>query len=122
MKQNHFAYLQVTLIGMGAFLGGMMTLTPECLQPLMAPPLASTMKETRNLGVEAFGRLLAEILASLCPKSVRRSEETVKHYFRVTFGALLVYGRQSLKRIFKLSLRLTFKLRKARQLSLKLVI
>ena len=36
-------------MGMGAFLGGMITLTPECVQPLMAPPRASTMKETRNL-------------------------------------------------------------------------
>ena len=42
-------YLHVTLMGMGAFLGGMMTLTPECLQPRMAPPRASTMKLTRNL-------------------------------------------------------------------------
>lgn len=45
-------YLQVTLMGMGAFLGGMMTLTPECLQPRMAPPLASTMNETKNLTKE----------------------------------------------------------------------
>ena len=45
-------YLQVTLMGMGAFLGGMMTLTPECRHPLMAPPLASTMKLTRNLETE----------------------------------------------------------------------
>ena len=44
-----FSYLQVTLMGIGAFLGGMMTLTPECLQPRMAPPRASTMKLTRNL-------------------------------------------------------------------------
>ena len=36
-------------MGMGAFLGGMMTLTPEWRQPLMAPPPASTMKLTRNL-------------------------------------------------------------------------
>ena len=36
-------------MGMGAFLGGMMTLTPECRQPRMAPPRASTMKLTRNL-------------------------------------------------------------------------
>ena len=50
MKYCH--YLQVTLIGMGAFLGGMMTLTPEWRQPLMAPPLASTMKLTRNLETE----------------------------------------------------------------------
>ena len=36
-------------MGMGAFLGGIITLTPECLQPLMAPPLASTIKLTKNL-------------------------------------------------------------------------
>ena len=48
--------LQVTLMGMGAFLGGMMTLTPECLQPRMAPPLASTMKLTRNLKQELVRR------------------------------------------------------------------
>ena len=39
-------------MGMGAFLGGMMTLTPEWRQPLMAPPRASTMKLTRNLETE----------------------------------------------------------------------
>ena len=39
-------------MGMVAFLGGMMTLTPEWRQPLMAPPLASTMKLTRNLETE----------------------------------------------------------------------
>ena len=39
-------------MGMGAFLGGMMTLTPEWRQPRMAPPLASTMKLTRNLETE----------------------------------------------------------------------
>lgn len=42
-------YLQVILMGIGAFLGGMMTLTPEWRQPRMAPPLASTMKDTKNL-------------------------------------------------------------------------
>ena len=41
--------LQVIRIGIGAFLGGMMTLTPEWRHPRMAPPLASTMKLTRNL-------------------------------------------------------------------------
>ena len=49
-------YLQVTLMGIGAFLGGMITLTPECLQPLIAPPRASTMKLTRNL-MHQFYRL-----------------------------------------------------------------
>ena len=43
------ADLHVTLMGIGAFLGGMMTLTPEWRQPRMAPPRASTMKLTRNL-------------------------------------------------------------------------
>ena len=43
-------------MGMGAFLGGMITLTPECLQPRMAPPLASTMKLTRNLQQERVRR------------------------------------------------------------------
>ena len=41
--------LQVTLMGMGAFLGGMITLTPEWRQPRIAPPRASTMNDTRNL-------------------------------------------------------------------------
>ena len=45
--------LHVTRIGIGAFLGGMMTRTPECLQPRMAPPRASTMKLTRNLETPA---------------------------------------------------------------------
>ena len=44
--------LQVTRMGMGAFLGGMMTRTPEWRQPRMAPPRASTMKLTRNLEEE----------------------------------------------------------------------
>jgi hypothetical protein len=43
-------------IGIGAFLGGMMTRTPEWRQPRMAPPRASTMKLTKNLG-EARERL-----------------------------------------------------------------
>ena len=42
-------YRQVILIGIGAFLGGMITRTPECLHPRMAPPRASTMKLTKNL-------------------------------------------------------------------------
>jgi hypothetical protein len=42
-------YLQVTLMGMGALRGGTITRTPECLQPLIAPPLASTTKLTRKL-------------------------------------------------------------------------
>ena len=42
-------YLQVTLMGMGALRGGTITRTPECLQPLIAPPLASTRKLTRKL-------------------------------------------------------------------------
>lgn len=45
-------YRHVILMGMGAFLGGMITLTPECLHPLMAPPRASTMKLTRNLNTK----------------------------------------------------------------------
>jgi hypothetical protein len=42
-------YLQVTLIGMAALRGGTITRTPECLQPLIAPPLASTRKLTKKL-------------------------------------------------------------------------
>lgn len=34
---------------MGALRGGTITRTPECLQPLIAPPLASTRKLTRKL-------------------------------------------------------------------------
>lgn len=37
-------------MGIAALRGGMMTLTPECRQPRMAPPRASTMKLTKNLG------------------------------------------------------------------------
>ena len=43
------SHLHVILMGMGAFLGGMMTLTPLWRQPRMAPPRASTMNDTRNL-------------------------------------------------------------------------
>lgn len=39
----------MTLMGMGALRGGTITRTPECLQPLIAPPLASTRKLTRKL-------------------------------------------------------------------------
>ena len=42
-------HLHVTRMGMGALRGGMMTRTPECRQPRMAPPRASTMKLTKNL-------------------------------------------------------------------------
>ena len=42
--------LQVTLVGMAAREGGIMMRIPECLHPLMAPPLASTMKLTKKLG------------------------------------------------------------------------
>ena len=41
--------LQVILVGWQTLHGGTTTLTPECRHPLMAPPLASTMKLTRNL-------------------------------------------------------------------------
>ena len=51
-------YRQVILIGIGAFLGGMITRTPECLHPRMAPPRASTMKLTKNLLRMAFIRIL----------------------------------------------------------------
>ena len=47
IKRRH--YLQVTRIGIGALRGGMMTLTPEWRQPRIAPPRASTMKDTKNL-------------------------------------------------------------------------
>ena len=49
-------YRQVILIGMGAFRGGMITRTPECRQPRIAPPRASTMKLTKNL--EIFQHLI----------------------------------------------------------------
>ena len=39
----------MTRIGIGALRGGMMTLTPEWRQPRIAPPRASTMKDTKNL-------------------------------------------------------------------------
>ena len=58
--------LHVTRIGIGAFLGGMMTRTPECLQPRMAPPRASTMKLTRNLQTPAVreGRQVGSVSQS----------------------------------------------------------
>ena len=48
-KKQDDIYLQVTRIGIGALRGGMMTLTPEWRQPRIAPPRASTMKDTKNL-------------------------------------------------------------------------
>lgn len=42
-------YLQVTLIGIAAFLGGTITRTPLCRHPRIAPPRASTRNETKKL-------------------------------------------------------------------------
>lgn len=42
-------YRHVILMGIGALRGGIMTRTPECLHPLIAPPRASTIKLTRKL-------------------------------------------------------------------------
>jgi len=42
-------YLHVTRIGIAALRGGTITRTPLCLHPRIAPPLASTKKETRKL-------------------------------------------------------------------------
>lgn len=42
-------YLHVTRIGIAALRGGTITRTPLCLHPRIAPPLASTRKETRKL-------------------------------------------------------------------------
>lgn len=42
-------YRHVTLIGLGAFRGGIITRTPDCLQPRIAPPRASTKKLTKKL-------------------------------------------------------------------------
>lgn len=42
-------YLHVTRMGIAAFRGGTITRTPLCLHPRIAPPLASTKKETRKL-------------------------------------------------------------------------
>jgi hypothetical protein len=42
-------YLQVILVGLEAHLGGTMTRTPEWRQPRMAPPRASTKKDTKKL-------------------------------------------------------------------------
>ena len=67
-------------MGMGAFLGGMMTLTPEWRQPRMAPPLASTMKLTRNLETEQrlvrLERELGVRLWGVSWKSGRKIDET----------------------------------------------
>src|SRR6218665_1883720 len=41
--------LHVTLVGIHALPGGMIIRTPECRQPCIAPPRASTMKLTRKL-------------------------------------------------------------------------
>jgi hypothetical protein len=61
MSLSFLRYLQVILMGMGAFRGGMITRTPEWRQPRMAPPLASTMKLTRNL--KNVFQLLLEMFA-----------------------------------------------------------
>lgn len=42
-------YLHVIRVGCGAFLGGIMILTPECRQPRIAPPRASTINEIKKL-------------------------------------------------------------------------
>lgn len=42
-------YRHVTRIGLGAFRGGIITRTPDCLHPRIAPPRASTKKLTRKL-------------------------------------------------------------------------
>lgn len=47
-------YLQVIRVGLGAHLGGTTTRTPECLQPRIAPPLASTRNDTKKLKVESI--------------------------------------------------------------------
>lgn len=44
-----FTKRQVTRVGAVHFRGGIIILSPLCLQPLMAPPRASTMKLTRKL-------------------------------------------------------------------------
>jgi hypothetical protein len=46
---SFFTSLQVIRVGIQALPGGMMIRTPECRQPLIAPPRASTMKLTRKL-------------------------------------------------------------------------
>ena len=43
------------LVGMVARLGGTRILTPECLHPDMAPPLASTRKLTKKLVTGGLG-------------------------------------------------------------------
>ena len=100
-------------MGMGAFLGGMITLTPEWRQPRIAPPRASTMKETRNLKKTVVNVDAVIPLTTVSWSSESRCEATDKlkvsrRYFRgFTFGALMVFARQSLKKMFKLSLMLT---------------
>jgi len=47
---SRFTSRQVILVGISAQFGGTTMRTPECLQPLIAPPLASTRKLTRKLG------------------------------------------------------------------------
>lgn len=47
-----FASRQVILVGAVHFLGGIMMRIPLWRLPLMDPPLASTMKLTRNLRKE----------------------------------------------------------------------
>lgn len=42
-------YRHVIRVGLDAQRGGTMTRTPECRQPLIAPPLASTKNDTRKL-------------------------------------------------------------------------
>jgi len=54
MRRSRRRYLQVMRMGIWALFGGMMTRTPEWRQPRIAPPRASTMKLTRNLGFVAF--------------------------------------------------------------------
>lgn len=47
--RSGLTYRQVMRVGLAAHLGGTITLTPECRQPRIAPPRASTKKETRKL-------------------------------------------------------------------------
>ena len=49
-------YRQVIRMGIGAFLGGMITRTPEWRHPRIAPPRASTMKLTKNLAKNKYVR------------------------------------------------------------------
>ena len=45
-------YLQLILVGCCTAAGGMITLIPQCLCPVMAPPRASTRKLTRKPALE----------------------------------------------------------------------